>query len=315
MLIAGPNLTIDRTGALDELRPGRVLRFRTMAVTPGGKGLNVARAAKALGAPALLVGFVPGRIGAAAAAMIEAEDIVLRGVAASGELRSTSIILEAGGRTTVLNEPGPSLAPGDWEAYEAAIVAALPGQRVLVCSGSVPPGAPADAYARLVALAEAGGALGVVDTSGTALATALAAFPDAVLPNLGEAEQLLGKACVEDVDATADARPRALAAAGALVARGARAAVVTAAAAGAAMVDASRTLWLAAPAVTVRNPIGAGDAFAAGLAVALERGADLPDAARAGIAAGAAAVERPLAGDLDPARAAVLARVVESEDA
>ena len=72
MLIAGPNLTIDRTGTLDELRPGGVLRF-SVVVTPGGKGVNVARAARALGAPAVLVGFVPGRIGAPAAAMIEAE--------------------------------------------------------------------------------------------------------------------------------------------------------------------------------------------------------------------------------------------------
>ena len=83
MLIAGPNTTLDRTGTLSELRPGAVLRFTSMEVTPGGKGLNVARAAGALGAPALLVGFVPGRIGAAAADMIAAEGVELRGVPAS----------------------------------------------------------------------------------------------------------------------------------------------------------------------------------------------------------------------------------------
>ena len=49
MLIAGPNLTIDRTATLAELRPGEVLRFERVVVTPGGKGLNVARAARALG--------------------------------------------------------------------------------------------------------------------------------------------------------------------------------------------------------------------------------------------------------------------------
>ena len=50
---------------------------------------------------------------------------------------------------TVLNEPGPPLAPGDWERYEAAVAQALAGERVLACSGSLPPGAPEDAYARL----------------------------------------------------------------------------------------------------------------------------------------------------------------------
>src|SRR4051812_7679708 len=173
MLIAGPNLTIDRTGTLDDLRPGAVLRFRSMEVTPGGKGLNVARASRALGAPAVLVGFVPGRIGAAAAEMIAAEEVELRGVPARGELRSTTIVMEPTGRTTVINEPGPELEPGEWDAYEAEIAAALEGQRVLVCSGSIPPGAPKGAYGRLVELARARGAAAVVDGSGAALSEAL----------------------------------------------------------------------------------------------------------------------------------------------
>ena len=63
MVIAGPNLTIDRTLSIDELRPGEVLRFERAVVTPGGKGVNVARVARELGAAAVLVGFVPGRTG------------------------------------------------------------------------------------------------------------------------------------------------------------------------------------------------------------------------------------------------------------
>ncbi len=59
VLVAGPNLTIDRTATLDELRPGAVLRFESVVVTPGGKGLNVARAARELGADALLTELEP----------------------------------------------------------------------------------------------------------------------------------------------------------------------------------------------------------------------------------------------------------------
>jgi 1-phosphofructokinase family hexose kinase len=314
MLIAGPNLTIDRTGRLPELRPGAVLRFTEMEVTPGGKGVNAARAARALGASAVLVGFVPGRMGAASAAMIAAEGLELRGVPASGEVRSTMVVMEPSGRTTVMNEPGPELGAGEWDAYEAAIRAGLAGHGALICSGSIPPGAPPDAYGRLVSVARGEDARALVDASGDALGGALAARPDVVLPNLGEAEALLGTGTGEDVDAVADARPRALAAGAALVERGARAAVVTAAAAGAALVDGSgAAFWLSSPVVTVRNPIGAGDAFAAGFVAALEGGADLVACARAAIAAGAASVEHPLAGSLDPARAGELAGVVEVE--
>jgi fructose-1-phosphate kinase PfkB-like protein len=102
-------------------------------------------------------------------------------------------------------------------------------------------------------------------------------------------------------------RARAAAAAAALVRRGARAAVVTAAEAGAAMAAGETVSWHAAPAVSVRNPIGAGDALVGGLARALERGEPLEDALAAGMATAAASVETAKAGAIDPARAAELA--------
>jgi 1-phosphofructokinase family hexose kinase len=311
MLIAGPNLTIDRTLSIDELRPGEVLRFDRVVVTPGGKGLNVARAAQALEHPALLVSFLPGHTGRAGAALIAEEGVELHGVACTGELRSTAVVLERGGRTTVLNEPGPEISTADWEGYERELTARLDAHGVLVCSGSVPPGSPPGAYGRLARLARDAGRLCVVDASAATLELSLAAGPDVVVPNLGEAEEILGVGSGgEAVEAVAGARPRALAAAAALVERGAAAAVVTAAAAGAAVAAAgAEPQWLDAPAVEqVRNPIGAGDVLTSALAAALERGEPLADAARAGVAAASASVEHPTGGRLDPVRASELAR-------
>jgi len=402
MLVAGPNLTIDRTGVLRELRPGSVLRLEHVVVTPGGKGLNVARAARALGMDALLVGFVPGATGRAGAGMIAREGIALRGVPCAGELRSTTVVMERDGRTTVLNEPGPEITAADWEAYEAAIAEEIGAHGVLVCSGSVPPGSPDDAYARLAAIAARAGRRCVVDAAGTTLVRALEACPDVVCPNVAEAEEALGAAApasraggepapaapgseapaaaededvgsapaaadqapaaapgaasvtaaddparaaapgaasvtaaddpapaaapgaapmtaadneapaaapgAESVTTAGDARPRAEAAAAALVARGARAALVTADAAGAALATGDGAIaWLPAPRIEhVRNPVGAGDVLASALAAALERGEPLLEAARRGVAAAAASVESPKAGELDPARAAEL---------
>ena len=68
--------------------------------------------------------------------------------------------------------------------------------------------------------------------------------------------------------------------------------------------------WLPAPRVTVRNPVGAGDALVGGLGVALERGEPLARAAAFGVAAGAASVETEKAGTLDAQRAAALAQTV-----
>jgi 1-phosphofructokinase family hexose kinase len=301
MLIAGPNLTIDRTARIPELRPGAVLRVTEVVVTPGGKGLNVARAARSLGVPALLLAFLPGRTGQAAGALIAGEGVALRGLDAPGEIRSTGVFLEDGGRTTVINEPGPLLPPRRWEALEEAAADELESHGVLVCSGSLPPGAPTDGYGRLVAQAQAAARRVIVDANGPVLDAAVKAGADVVTPNLAEAEGLLHGHADEAVEAAPDARERALAAAEELVRHGARGAVVTAAAAGAALAG-PEPAWLPAPRVTVRNPIGAGDVFAAALGAALERGAELPEAAREAIAAAAASVESPTAGELDPDR-------------
>jgi len=302
LLIAGPNLTVDRTSTLPELRPGEVLRLAEVIVTAGGKGLNVARAARALGVPAALVAFLPGHMGRAVAALIAEEGVTLQGVPTSGELRSTSVILETSGRATVLNEPGPPVSDERWIALEGVIDDALVDHRVLVCSGSLPPGAPADGYARLSARARDAGAVAVVDAGGPVLAAALTAHPDVVVPNLAEAEGVLFGRADESVEASPDAPERALAAARELLHRGARAAVVTAAAAGAAVAWDGGPVWIDAPRVRVSNPIGAGDVLTSALAAALERGAPVPEAAREGVAAAAASVEAPKAGDLDRAR-------------
>lgn len=308
LVVAGPNLTLDRTLSIDELRPGEVLRFTSAAVTGGGKGVNVARVARALGEPARLVCLAPGRTGAAAADLLRDEGLEVVHVAVPGEVRVAAIVLEAGGRVTVLNEPGPELPPASWTAYEQAVDAALAARSCLVCSGSLPPGAPAESYARLAEIARRRGTVSIVDAAGPALAAALPAA-DVVTPNLAEAENVLGGATRDGVQPPApEARERALAAAAGLVDRGGRSVVVTAGAAGVAVAGVGEPRWRPAPPVrAVRNPVGAGDSFTAGLALGLARGTSLADAVGEALAAAAASVETDVAGLVDPERVRELA--------
>jgi len=307
VLIASPNIGFDHTARLDELRPGHVLRFTSVTVTAGGKGVNVARAARDLGCPARLVGFAAGRTGSAAIDHLLDEGIPVVGVPIAGEARVNTIVLEESGRVTVMNEPGPSIGEAEWRSFEEAIATHLQEHQVFVAIGSLPPGAPADAYARLVHLASAVGLTTIVDASGQTLAMALSAHPDIVTPNLFEAEALVRGAVDERVEVgEVDVRERALEAAKRLRELGAVAALVTAGSAGVALASADASGWVTAPMVTVRNPIGAGDAFVAGLASALERGRAIQEAVLEAVAAGAASVETPLAGHLDPDRARAL---------
>ena len=88
---------------------------------PGGKAVNVCRAALTLGAPARLVGPFPGRLGGVAVDLLDAEGLDVTAVPVGGELRGTTVIIEADGRTTVINEPGPPLSDAEWHDVVDAV--------------------------------------------------------------------------------------------------------------------------------------------------------------------------------------------------
>jgi 1-phosphofructokinase family hexose kinase len=306
VLIAGPNLTLDRVLRIDELRPGEVLRFSDATIAPGGKGVNVARVARAMGFPAVLVATAPGRTGLAAVELLGDEGLAVAAVPVEGEVRAASIVVERGGRITVLNEPGPAIAADDWEAYEEAIDQHLAGHAWLVCIGSTPPGSPPDAYRRLVRMAQSRGAGTLVDAAGPTLAAALDAGPDLVTPSLAEAEGVLHGTSVQPAaERSPEEHDRGLRAAGALVDRGAGSALVTVAS-GVAVAEGSGEWWVDSPAADVRNPIGAGDSLVGGLVGSLERGEEFRTALRVGIAAAAASVETDLPGSVNPTRVRAL---------
>jgi 1-phosphofructokinase family hexose kinase len=312
VLIAGPNLTLDRVLAIDELRPGEVLRFSDATIAPGGKGVNVARVARAMGSPAVLVAMAPGRTGRAAVELLGDEGLRVAAVPVGGEVRAASIVVERGGRITVLNEPGPAITPDDWAAYEAAIDQHLGGHPWLVCIGSTPPGSPPDAYRRLVRVGRSRGAGTLVDAAGPLLAAALEEGPDLVTPSLAEAEGVLqGTGAQPAAEGYPADHGRALRAAATLVDRGAGSALVTVAA-GVAVAGSSGHGWVEAPSVAVRNPIGAGDSLVGGLVGSLERGEEFRTALRVGIAAAAASVETDLPGFVDPGRVRALTPRVKS---
>jgi 1-phosphofructokinase len=310
MLIVNPNLTVDRTIPLGELVPGDVIRTGRAAVTLGGKGINVARVGRAFGGRAPVLGFMPRESRATLQSLARAEGVELSGVEVGGALRGAAILIESEGRVTVLNEPGPEVEESEWAALLEMIERHAAEHETVVCAGSLPPGSPVDAYARVVAAAHRAGARAVVDASGEALRATLAAEPDIVSPNLAEAESLSTGRLLEGVEpAGTDVPERAQRAAEDLLARGARHAIVSTGSRGAAAVGAGADpVFLPAPNVHVVNPIGAGDSLVGGLVHALEQGRDWPAAAAFALATASASCEQELAGGVDPARARELDR-------
>jgi fructose-1-phosphate kinase PfkB-like protein len=92
----------------------------------------------------------------------------------------------------------------------------------------------------------------------------------------------------------------AVAAAGVLRERGAVSVIVSMGTAGAVVVDGAGTTRLLPPDIRGLYPVGSGDAFLGGLAVALALGEPLEAAAQLGMAAAIANAQVPGAGVLDP---------------
>ena len=318
MLVLGANLATDRTLRMHRLAPGYVQRPYAAEGTAGGKAVNVCRAAACLGVRPRLVANLPGRLGAAVGDLLRAEGHDVRAVPTSGEIRAAIIIIEDDDRVTVLNEPGPPLRGADLDAVIEAFTDEAGRHRVGVAGGSLPPAAPAELYGTLVGRARAAGCRLIIDAARDVLRATLLAGPDLVVPNLSEAQSVLaGDFGVTDEPVEAlggDVRAAALTAAAGLCSAGARSALVTAGRHGVAAVTADDRFWVPAPWVDEQNPIGAGDSFAAGLAIALEQGADLRTATRQAVATASASVADPVAGHLDPQLAAALLADLKAED-
>lgn len=300
ILFVAANPSVDRLYSVERLTVGAIHRPLEVVAVPGGKGLNAARAAARLGGRVTAIGIIGGRAGDWIEDRLRDRGIAARWVRTDGETRTcVSILDRSDGATTEVYERGQPLATGSWEELEGLVadelrtgdVAAIP------MSGSLPPGAPGDGFARIAALGRTAAATGsrevavLADTYGPALEAVLAELPAVVKINATEATDATGLAVVD--------RSTAEQAAAILRARGARAVVITLGAAGAVVVDEAGSEFLAPPAAPGAYPVGSGDAFLAGLAVGLVRGDDLVTAAKLGRAAGIANAARPGAGELE----------------
>ena len=157
---------------------------------------------------------------------------------------------------------------------------ARPGDTWAFC-GSLPPGARADAYARLVAQAKERGAAILLDTSGPPLRLGLAAQPFAIKPNTEEAAETLDRPVAGDVGHAQAARD--------LAAFGIPVVCLTRGAAGLVLSWHGELVLARPPEVSAASPVGAGDATLAGIIWALNDGCDAEEAARCAVACGAAA--------------------------
>jgi 6-phosphofructokinase 2 len=284
ILTLTPNPAIDVSASVEHLQPDRKLRCGPGSRDPGGGGVNVARVVHRLGAETLAVFPSGGFVGQLLERLVQAEGVNTLAVPVQDETRENFTVLD---ETTceqfrfVL--PGPHLSSAEWMRCLKAL-ASIERKPDFVCaSGSLPPGAPDDFYARVAQIVESWGVRLALDTSGPALKTALRERIHLIKPNLAELREL--------VDAALDDESSLIGACRSLIAAGRTEIVaLTLGADGALLVTASEA-WRADPVqIAAVSTVGAGDSFLGAMVWALARGLPLEDAFRQGSAAGAAAL-------------------------
>lgn len=287
VLTLTPNPAVDVSTSVDRVEPTRKLRCSAESRDPGGGGLNVARVAGRLGARAVAIYPTGGLVGQRLEGLVRREGVESRVVPIGGETREDVTVLDE----TTHEEyrfvlPGPHLRDAEWMQC-LKVLADVDFKADVVCaSGSLPPGAPVDFYARVAEIVESRGVRFALDTSGRALKAALRDRVHLIKPNLAELRELVGGALDED---------RALIAACRTLIAGGRTQIValTLGAQGALLVTADAA-WRAQP-LPIRplSTVGAGDSFLGAMVWALASKMSLEDAFRHGAAAGAAALLAP----------------------
>jgi len=307
------SLNMDISVAVPRLpAPGETVLGAAAVIAPGGKGANQAVAAARLGAAVRMAGCTgDDEFARTARSALEADGVDVTAVRTlAGCATGLALItVDEAGENVITVAPGANGQVGGPE-----VAAALAGgSDLLVLSAEIPVAALAD----VLAGARAAGLPCLLNLAPAPAepAALLAGGVDWLVVNESEAGAVLGRAVAGRAEAAAAARD--------LCGLGARHAVVTAGARGAALATRSaeqapgpaRSTGPGAvsaeviPAFSVASvdSVGAGDAFVGALGVALAAGVPAAEAVRAASAAGATATTRRGTQDALPRPAGILA--------
>lgn len=280
------NPALDRTLRVEQpLVVGKANRAASSSLEPGGKGINVSRAVKALGGESVALGFCAGTNGRVMKDMLTAADIHHDFVDLMGQTRVNTQIIDAQGGHTEILEPGSKLDDADFLRLIDRIESNyLEEKNIFVISGSCPPEFPMKNYRKLCRTIKKAGCKLIVDASGDLLLEALQMEPDFVKPNIFELAEAVGDEVSADPEVV-------IASARKMLDMGAQAVCVSMAQEGAVLVakNEPEALYVTTePKIYDEGSVGTGDAMVGALANSLGKELKFAEMARFIVAMGRA---------------------------
>ncbi len=274
------NPSLDEWVRLPTLRIGALNRAASFERFPGGKGINVSRVVHELGRRTRAVGIAGGYDGHILSRLLEEQRIPHKLVHVRGATRNNyQLQTQTPPVITQVNTPGPKVSAAALRAASRLVCASPKRTDCVVLSGSLPPGAPASIYARILKAVARHQILTVLDSSGAALREGLAGRPWLIKPNRDEAQELLGRALSNEASVVKAVRELTSSASVVIISLGGD---------GAVLATKEQTLRAWAPKIEVHSTIGAGDSLVAGFVTEWLRTRSLSKALALGIACGSA---------------------------
>ena len=291
ILTVTPNSAIDRVIFVRGFRLGRKAEAEAHTFSPAGKGVGASLTIRELGGMTLASGLAAGLNGEKLRRMLDGLGIPHEFVAAQGETRMPIVLvdLEAALQSTI------SVATlGASEAHLGQLIAVLESHASeswgVTFGGSLPPGLPADAYARLIRRARELGSYTLLDASGEALRRGVAGLPHILKVNDSEIGALDAPVARQLLEGVTDWRAVAMRLRDRIGEWASDAVIVTLGHHGVLAVTLEGMYHARPPQVPTVNTAGAGDALTGGLMVSRSRGEEWPQALALGTAAAASVV-------------------------
>jgi 1-phosphofructokinase family hexose kinase len=291
------NPAVDKRLELPALIHGSVIRARAAHSFPGGKSTHVAMVLRTLGELPQWVGPCGGPTGGQLIAGLSALGIDAYPCHTEQHTRTNLEVIEDDGTVTEILEPGSAPSSAEFAELEKTCghLFAKSKSTSVIFSGSLPAGAPPEAFALLLALAHKSDCRTFLDVSGQPLRIALGTRPHFVKPNREEAAELLG----ENIDSLSSA----VAGVKKLIGLGARSAAISMGAEGLLYCPGESSSILFAPGISLQpnSTVGCGDAAMAGFARAVTSNSSPEEAIRLAAACATAncLAESPGAANLD----------------
>jgi tagatose 6-phosphate kinase len=306
IITLGTTPTVQRTMSFAKLSIDDVNRATSVRQFASGKSINVARVLHALDERVVTTGIVGADGGKFMRMDLNRAGIANDFIDSPTATRLCITLLdESSGTATELIEEAAAPHFDAFDELLAKLGDLMAHADVLVMSGRLAPGAGDDFYAGCVTIARGANVQTVVDAVGTPLKLAMFEHPTIVKPNRAELNATLNRS-VETDDNLRDAMAQ-------VIDLGAKWIVVTDGPRDTHLTDGKDFWRIQTPAINAVNPIGSGDAFAAGLAAGLRRKRPVPDACALGVVCAAANAMTAHAGHVNKEDIANLAKVVSAE--